>query len=146
MEKRLGVIISVESLLAALLLFGILLIVVKLSNLDSSDNSEIKILRLKAQQVHLMLANTGAYDQVLLNQNDSTLRQTIAQLPAGLCTQIEIFDNSISAENLNYSHLSANCTMYQYTPISTSMTMHLVRQNSSSYTYHPIRVSIYGRG
>lgn len=146
MEKRLGVIITVEALLATLLLFGLLLIVFKLSNLDEGDNQEQKILRSKAQQIQLVLKNTGSIDEILSDDEDTKIRELMDGMPAGICSQVEIFEESISKTDLHYSYRSTDCQIYSRTPISSSIMMHAHRTARHSITYYFVRVSTYAKG
>jgi hypothetical protein len=146
MAKRLGVIITVEALLATLLLFGLLLLVIKLSNLDDGDSAQLKILRSKSQHLAFALQSKGVFNQIFEDNSDAKMRDLMDEIPAGICSQVEIYNSSISKTNLVYSFRSTDCQIYDHTPISSTIFMHSIRESSNTVNFYFVRVSTYARG
>ena len=106
MENKLkGVLMSIDALLSAILLFGILIISFKLAMLSQGPNEQVLILRDYVQDTLVVSQKIGAIDKILTDNNDTALHQLMSGLPPAICMQIEIYDTDIKPTKLDYVYI-----------------------------------------
>ncbi len=140
-NKR-GVVLSVEALLAAMLVFAF----VMLSSTLTSAVREPYISPLGSYAQDIL--NAGARSGVWLaplppTLNDSTTRAFIESLPPSLCAQVEMRINDTTPQNLRYMYVRANCTLSAQMPIDQRWGMVMQRTDASNITPYWVLVRVY---
>lgn len=137
---------TVEAAFAALVLFGILLLVSTLFSLQKDYQPSQKIIGYFSMDMLSSLQAQGAFDQIIRYHNDSILRSAAASLPSSLCMQVEIYSNNVSAKYLNYSYTSENCTTSMAVSKSSAYRTFSVMRNSSLVSFYWAKAIAYPRG
>ncbi len=140
-----GVVLSVEALLAALLLFGILLLAGTL--LQPIRPSPSPILEDYAQDLLQAGAETGAWLGPAGNPaNDSAARALVDGLPPALCAQAELYRNTTQAASLRWAYVRPGCGLAADTPVEQRWGPLVWRANGSYSIPYWVRVRAYPRG
>lgn len=146
-----GVILSLEALMAAMLLFATLLL---LSSLVGPINPpKSTLLDDYAQSVLQIGAENNSWVRAVEvsvqneKRNDSAARSLIESLPSSICAQAEIYygGNQLSAPNWTY--VRTGCFLRTDTPVSQRIAMVYARPPaagaSRAYNYYWVKVKIY---
>ncbi|MFH1306845.1 MAG: hypothetical protein ABIH83_04305 [Candidatus Micrarchaeota archaeon] len=149
-----GIIMSVEALLAALVLFGMFLIMSTLISLQHDYQKYYPLLHSYSQDILLTGQKSGAFLQVIETENDSLIRNMADSLPPSVCAQIEIYGNvtgppygnATTPTNMYYSYTSQNCTADYLTPKAVSYRTFALHRNSTLNSYYWIKAISYPRG
>lgn len=140
-----GVVLSVEALLAALLLFGILLLVGTL--LQPINPPASPLLEDYAQSLLQAGAETGAWLGPAGNPpDDSAARALIEALPPALCAQAELYENTTDPASLRWSYVRSGCGLAADTPVEQRWGPVVWRANSSYSVPYWVRVLAYPKG
>jgi hypothetical protein len=140
-----GVVLSVEALLAALLLFGILLLAGTL--LQPIRPPPSPLLEDYAQDLLQAGAETGAWLGPAGNSpNDSAARALIEALPPALCAQAELYANNTSSASMRWAYVRSGCGLAADTPLEQRWGLVVWRANSSYSIPYWVRVRAYPKG
>ncbi len=144
---RKGIILSVEVMLAALLLFGAFLVASNLAGISARPPSALPLLRFYAADTLAQGSENGAWSSpVQPSGNDTATRALLDNLPAGVCAQVAIYANSSLSSNLRYSYVPSGCNLTIDLPVQSSYRSLVVWRNSSAYDFYWVRLSAYPRG
>ena len=139
-----GVVLSVEALLAALLLFSTLLLTSTLAGM--SGDIHLPLLRQYAQDLATAGLQNGEWlGPISSTPNDSAARTLIENLPAGLCVQVDIFANNAAPSSLAWSYARSRCNTSVDTAYAQQLVGEVYRQNYTNYSFYLVRVRTYPR-
>ena len=142
---RRGVVLSVEALLAALLLFGILLLAGTL--LQPIRPPPGTLLEDYAQGLLQAGAETGAWlGPAAGTPNDSAARALVDGMPPALCAQVELYANTTSSASMRWSYVRPGCGLAADTPVEQRWGLVVWRANSSYSIPYWVRVRAYPKG
>lgn len=146
--KKKGVIISVEAMLAALLLFGSFLIAASLATASDEQPSGLPLLRLYTLDVSRLGADSGAWGTVLSDSlaDDSKISALASHLPPSVCLQLEIYHNTTRSSDLAYSYVNSSCNRTVDTPQYQWWRALVRRGNSSSNEFYWVKTMTYPAG
>ncbi len=140
---RRGVVLSIEALLAALLLFTALLLASALAGM--SGDIHLPLLRQYAQDIASVGLQNGQWIRAAAGANDSSARNLIESLPAGLCVQVEVYANTPAPASLAWSYTRSRCAASVDTVFAQAWVGDVYRQNHTDYSYYLVRVRTYAR-
>lgn len=144
---RRGLVLSVEALLATLILFGSILIAAQLSASPTPPPSALPLLRDYAQDTLARGVASGAFLQPVSDApTDNDTRTLISNLPSGVCVQVEVYNGSVAPANLNYSYTPPDCNLTISTPQAIAWRAAAYWHSSSSYDIYWIMARAYPRG
>ena len=147
LKKNRGIILTIESLLAALFLFGSLVIIANLSaTAESAKPTSIYILRNYASDALEAGVHNGAWEEFLASKQDGKIRGMIGGLPPAVCMQAEIYADGRNAQNLTYAYVPPNCSKGIGSEEAQGWLAIANFTNSSNYTFWWVRTRAYARG
>lgn len=135
---RRGVVLSVEALLAALLLFTAMLLASTLASM--AGQTSLPLLRQYAQDTAAAGMRNGAWLGPAASSNDAAARALIDALPAGLCAQVESYAGGTGASSLGWSYVRGKCNQTIDTPLAQAWVAQVYRGNSTNYSFGWVRV------
>lgn len=139
-----AVIMSVEAVLAAAILFSMLLIASQLGSFEKDYYPQYSPLRDYSDGVIATAKKTGAFDAIILNSDDDDLKSIVDSLPAAVCTQVEIYSSTPQITNLYYSY-SPPCEAINDPPKGISYSAFAIRQGDTA-SYYWAKATSYMRG
>jgi hypothetical protein len=143
-SKLRGIVLSVEALLAAILLFEILLLAQALLNQITppySSQLEDYVQGLVEVGVH-----TGSWLGPLYEiANDTSAKNLIDSLPPALCAQAELYENATNLSSLRWSYVRSGCSIGPDSKIEQRWAPLVFRANSTNSTLYWARVLVYPR-
>ncbi len=138
-----GVVLSVEALLAALLLFTALLLASTLAAM--SGGASLPLLRQYAHDVAAAGVHNGAWLGPVASSNDAAARSLIDNLPAGLCVQAEVYAANAGTGTPIWSYARGGCNRTADTALAQAWAAQIYRGNSTNYSFEWVRVRAYPR-
>ncbi|MFH0927524.1 MAG: hypothetical protein V1822_02995 [Candidatus Micrarchaeota archaeon] len=138
-------IFSIEALLAAVLLFGIFLLISDINGVPKTNSGTGKILATYSEGLANSLDSSGALDRFFRYSDDSQIKNLIGYMPPSTCAKIEIYSDSPSIENLIYSYTPSECTMLWDTPAGLSIYSYANRTDSTTTGFYWIKAYVYAR-
>ena len=142
-QARRGVVLSVEALLAALLLFTALMLASTLAAM--SGDTHLPLLRGYAQDLAASGAQSGAWLGPDTTSNDTAARALIDNLPAGLCAQADVYAGAPLAGAPVWSYVRGRCNQTADTALAQAWAAQVYRGNSTYYSFEWVRVRTYPR-
>lgn len=115
-SARRGLVLSIEVLLATLLLFGFLVIISNLVALQEQRPSGLPLLRYYAQDTVRAGLAQGAWRAILSDANDSAARALVDALPPGVCVRVSLYNETPAPARLAYSYTPLRCRIGVDTP------------------------------
>ena len=147
-----GVVFSVEALMAAMLLFAVLLLLSSLTGPIRAPKQAL--LEGYAQNILQIGAENGTWiktsDATLGNdlRDDSDARALIESLPPSICAQVEVFYLD-SLNQASWSYVRSGCGLRTDTPVAQRMGMiysrSLFRVSPQPNDHYWVRVKTYPR-
>jgi hypothetical protein len=139
-----AVIMSVEAVLAAAILFSMLLIASQISEFKEDYNQNHIVLRDFSDGVLVSAKKSGALKSIISDSNDEKLIEIVNSLPEAVCTQVEIYSGSVAPANLAYSY-TPQCEAVNDPPKDVAYTSFAIR-SSDSVSYYWAKATSYIRG
>lgn len=140
-----GFVFSIEALLAAVFLFGILLIASDLGTLSYGHSQAPKILGNYADGTLSALEKSKALDDLFLYRNDLKIRNISDSMPDSICTQIEIYRTSLTPANLFYSYSTPSCKMGWGTPANLRYSTYINRTSRTNVDVFWVKAIHYAK-
>ncbi len=137
-----GVVLSVEALLAALLLFTALLMASGLAAM--SGDAHLPLLRQYAHDLAAAGAQNGAWLGWAAS-NDTAARALMEGLPAAICAQAEVYSVNPGNGTPVWSYTRSGCNQTIDTAWAQTWVAQVWRANSTNYSYEWVRVRTYAR-
>ncbi len=140
-----GFIFSIEALLGATVLFLVFLLISDIDQIPTKTTQSDRILDDYADATLSALEKTNAIEIFMKNSNDSKIRNISESIPASICTQIEIYNNSQTPTNLIYTYSAQNCEFSWDTIVKTRYSTYLNRTNKTEVNIFWIKAIHYAR-
>ena len=144
--RRRGVVFSVEALMAAMLLFAVLLL---LGSMTAPIHAPTQpLLEEYAQNLLQIGAENGTWlktsDAARPNErrDDSDARALVESLPPSICAQVEVFQGGNQLARANWSYVRAGCSLGTDTPVAQRIGM---INSRAPYYYYWVRIKTYPR-
>ncbi|MFA5108662.1 MAG: hypothetical protein WC492_03975 [Candidatus Micrarchaeia archaeon] len=141
-----GVLLSIEALFAAGILFAMLITISNLSAMPKDYSSQSQTLRDYAQGILLSTFSDGTLQQAAFSSSSSRLRQSLNSLPPELCVQINIYNSTPLKNSLNFTYIAQNCTLLGTQQSGVSYIPLIQRVNSSNQKFYWAEATAYMRG
>jgi len=148
---RRGVVLSVEALMAATLLFAVLLLLNNLTAPISPPKGQM--LENYAQSVLQMGAENNSWVRAVEvsmpsdKRNDLGARQLIDSLPPSVCAQAEVYYGGNQMAFPNWSYVRSGCALRTDTPMAQRIGMVYARPPlapaTRAYDYYWVKVKTY---
>ena len=135
--------LSVEAMLAALLLFTGLLLASTLAAM--SGDTHLPLLRQYAQDITAAGVHSGAWLGPAASSDDTQARALIDSLPAGLCAQAEVYAGDAPTGAPVWAYARGGCNQTIGTAWAQSWAAQVYRGNSTDYSFEWVRVRAYPR-
>jgi Flp pilus assembly protein TadG len=140
-----GFVFSIEALLGATVLFLVFLLISDIDQISTETTQSDKILDSFADATLSALEKTNAIEIFMKNSDDLKIKNISESMPASICTQIEIYNNSQTPTNLIYTYTAQNCELSWDTIVKTRYSTYLNRTNKTNVDIFWIKAIHYAR-
>lgn len=137
-----GIAFSIEAMLAAMMLFAMLVFSASLASSVAKPFQVVDQLSVAASGIAEAGAKNGAWlSAPPPSANDSAARALVGMLPPSICGSAEIYSGTVSPDALLWSYSQANCTFADDYPREISVRPVVKRYNSSYMELWIVRVA-----
>lgn len=150
---RKGVVLSVEALMAAMLLFSVLLLLsIMTEPIRAPTNTMLEDYAQSVLQIGAESNSWTSAVEVSLPsnaRNDSSARALIESLPSSVCAQAEVYYGGNQLTDVNWSYVRSGCFLRTDTPVVQRMGMVYARPPiapaTRAYDYYWVKIKTYPR-
>jgi len=138
---------SIEAMLAAFVLFAILMFSANFNVISSEPYGISDPLKTSSEDIAAIGVKSGAWSDAMgpFSKNDARARELFDTLPQGICARVEIYHDTMGISNLSYSYASANCSGRIDDRRAQSFRPFVVRTNSSVQAFYIAKVTAWPR-